>query len=141
MTRARGTVASALAVAVALTLGACADRSRDGFAIVNKSDTAVTVTFVDGLTEVTVEPGHREVVRMPECLGTAVHVTAEGHPRRGHRRIGVRRFDPLHREGSQRRDRVDVRLTRTGSCSCSCSEEHGSRAQFGSARPSRQYPP
>ncbi|GIG20889.1 hypothetical protein Cch01nite_16130 [Cellulomonas chitinilytica] len=80
MTRARGTVASALAVAVALTLGACADRSRDGFAIVNKSDTAVTVTFVDGLTEVTVEPGHREVVRMPECLGTAVHVTAEGHP-------------------------------------------------------------
>jgi|GEM_PF-1658500 len=80
MTRAHRTVSAAVAVAVALTVGACADRSTDGFAIVNKSDTAVTVTFVDGLTEVTVEPGHREVVPMPECLGTAVHVAADGHP-------------------------------------------------------------
>jgi hypothetical protein len=47
---------------------------------VNESDAAVTVVFVDGLEEVTVDPGHREVVLMGACLGTAVVVTAEGHP-------------------------------------------------------------
>ena len=80
MTRAHGAVAATLGVACALALGACADRSSDGFAIINKSDTAVTVTFDGGLTEVTVEPGHRGVVSMPDCLGTAVHVDSEGHP-------------------------------------------------------------
>jgi hypothetical protein len=69
-----------LGALAATSLSSCADRTPDGFAIVNDSDIAVTVEFVDGLNEVPVEPGHREVVRMDDCLGTAVVVTATGHP-------------------------------------------------------------
>ena len=70
----------ALAVVAATGLSSCADRTPDGFAIVNDSDITVTVVFVDGLKDVTVDPGHREVVLMGACLGTAVVVTAHGHP-------------------------------------------------------------
>ena len=70
----------ALGVGAATSLSSCAVRTPDGFAIVNDGDIAVTVEFVDGLNEVTVEPGHREVVRMDDCLGTTVVVTATGQP-------------------------------------------------------------
>lgn len=67
-------------LASAVSVSSCSDRSTEGFVIVNDSDVAVTVEFVDALHEVTVEPGHREVVRMDDCLGTAVMVTATGQP-------------------------------------------------------------
>ena len=38
------------------------------------------MTFVDAFEEVTVDSGHREVVTVPDCIGTAVRVTAVGHP-------------------------------------------------------------
>jgi hypothetical protein len=72
---------TAAALATAVVLSSCGqDRSTDGFAIVNHSDVDVTVEFTDGLTEVDVAPGHREVVEMPDCLGTAVVVMLDGYP-------------------------------------------------------------
>lgn len=67
-----------LAAVSAVSVSSCSDRSTDGFAIVNDSDITVTVELVGELDEVTVEPGHREVVRMDDCVGTAVVVTATG---------------------------------------------------------------
>jgi len=67
----------AVVVAVALT-AACQDKSVDGLAIINHSDTDVVVNIVDG-TEIAVESGHRKVVPMDSCLGTSVIVTAEAH--------------------------------------------------------------
>jgi hypothetical protein len=78
-----GFVRSALATLAALsavTLTSCAERTPDGFSIVNRSDIETTVTFVDAFEDVTVDPGHREVVVVPDCIGTAVRVTAAGHP-------------------------------------------------------------
>ncbi|GEL98136.1 hypothetical protein CTE05_16830 [Cellulomonas terrae] len=71
---------SILAAISAVIVSSCSDRSTDGFAVVNNSDVAITVEFVDELHELTIEPGHREVVRMEDCLGTAVMVTATGQP-------------------------------------------------------------
>ncbi|GEK23072.1 adenosylhomocysteinase [Cellulomonas xylanilytica] len=71
-------VLSVLAAVSAVSASSCSDRSTDGFAVINDSDVAVTVEFVDELHELTVQPGHREVVRMDDCLGTAVLVTATG---------------------------------------------------------------
>lgn len=67
-----------LIAAVAVT-ASCSDRTSDGLAIVNDSDTDVTVTVIDG-PEIAVGSGRREVVEMDDCLGTAIVVAAEGHP-------------------------------------------------------------
>ena len=69
---------SALAVLTRRSLSACSDRSTDGFAIINRSDIEVTVVFVDAFEEVTVEPGHREVVSTEGCIGTSVVVEMAG---------------------------------------------------------------
>lgn len=66
-------------LATVAVLSGCSDRSPDGFAVVNQSDTDVSVTLVDA-TDVEVGAGERAVVEMDDCLGTAVVVAADGHP-------------------------------------------------------------
>ncbi|AEE45302.1 hypothetical protein [Cellulomonas fimi] len=65
-------------VTVAVTAG-CSDRSPDGFAVVNESDTAVSVSLV-GAAAVEVGAGRRAVVETEDCLGTGVVVAADGPP-------------------------------------------------------------